>query len=83
MSKAENSVQVRTKQQFIKVIFELLDGNDAIEWENETAYSFLQALAAWLNDSDGYYKNKNIEMDTEIASWQLFAEALHAASIYE
>ncbi len=74
---------VTSKQELLSVIFTMLDHNDAVEWENESAYSFLQALASWLEDCDGYYSNMKIPMDTNTASWQLFADALQAASVYE
>ena len=61
-------MQIETKSEFIKIIFELLDENDAIEWENDSAYDCLQALAAWLDD--------RADVDP---TWQLFAEALQAA----
>ncbi len=74
---------VKTRDELISHIFRLLDDNDAVAWENETAYQFLQALAAWLNDCDGYYRNQMTDVDTERPSWQLFADALSAASVYE
>lgn len=80
---SDNRQTVNSKKELIGLIFAMLDHNDAVEWENETAYTFLQALAAWLEDSDGYYSNLKIPMDTSTASWQLFADALQAAAIYE
>jgi len=74
---------VRTREAFISVLFELLDNNDAVEWENDTAYTFLQALAAWLHGAEGFYKNTGVPMDSEQASWQLFADAIQAATTYE
>jgi hypothetical protein len=63
-----HKMHVKTKNDLIEVIFQLLDENDAIEWENETAYQYLQSLAAWLDNND------NVE-----PTWHLFAEALEAA----
>jgi len=74
---------VQNKQQLLDLIFELLDDNDAVKWDNDTAYQYLQAVAAWLNDCDGYYKNTGQNIDTSQASWQLFADALQAGAIYE
>lgn len=75
--------KIKTKQELITLIFELLDDNDAVQWENNSAYAFLQAIAAWLNDSDGFYKNQNMKVNTKEASWQIFADALQATSVYE
>jgi len=59
----------------LKLIFELLDENDAIAWENDTAYAFLQTMAAWLNDADGFYRSIKRDMDTEKLSWQLYTRS--------
>jgi hypothetical protein len=76
---------VNTREELIGYISDLLDDHDAIgdQWENKDIYQFLQALAAWLNDCDGCYKNMNTAMDVEEATWQLFADSLSAASVYE
>jgi hypothetical protein len=71
--------EVRSKEELITLIFELLDDNDAIEWKNDTAYTFLQAMAAWLEDADGFYKNANLKVDAKEPSWQLLADAMQAA----
>jgi hypothetical protein len=75
--------RVQTRKEFIDLIFELLDENDAVEWKNETAYSYLQALAAWLEDADGFYQNIAETQDPNTASWQVFADAIQAAKNYE
>jgi hypothetical protein len=80
---ARDRPRVQTRQELLDLIFKLLDENDAMEWENETAYRFVQALAAWLNDADGFYQNIAEATDANQASWQLFADALQAARVYE
>ncbi|MBL1175491.1 MAG: hypothetical protein FWK01_10245 [Pantanalinema sp. GBBB05] len=72
-----------SRQELIALISRLLEENDAAEWENETAHRFLEALAAWLNDADGFYRNIKEARDPNEASWQLFADALQAATVYE
>ena len=42
--------------------------------------SFLEAMASWLEDCDGYYGDQR---DVGVADWQIFADALAAARIYE
>lgn len=76
---------VRSREELIDYIFSLLDEHDAIgdRWENQNLYSFLQALAAWLNDCEGYYRDTGQSVDARQPSWQLFADALSAASVYE
>jgi hypothetical protein len=58
----------RSRQDVITVIFKLLDENDAIEWRNDTAYTYLQGIADWLK-----------RQDNEQISWQILADALLAA----
>jgi hypothetical protein len=74
---------VNTRDDLISHIFRMLDDNDAREWENESAYSFLQAMAAWLNDCSGYYRNIKSPVDIETPTWQIIADALTAATEYE
>jgi hypothetical protein len=76
---------VTTRDEFVGRIFELLDDHDAVGhlWENKDIYTYLQAMAAWLDDASGYYKNKGQDVDIEKPTWQLFADAISAASVYE
>jgi hypothetical protein len=50
---------------------------------NIDTVSFLEALGAWLKDCNGFYVNTGQEMNIEQPQWQLFADALAAATIYE
>lgn len=52
------------------------------EWENPTLERYLEALAAWIHSSDGWYRNFNREMPPN-GDWTLFARALSAAVVYE
>ena len=52
-------------------------------WENNDLGRFLEALLAWTKDADGYYKNNNIKINTNNASWRVFADILMGARIYE
>lgn len=51
-------------------------------WENVDLGSYLEAMAAWLEDMDGYYANKGMRAP-DVPSWGLLAEVLQAARIYE
>lgn len=79
----ESDRPITTRDELISHIFRLLDDNDAREWENESAYSFLQALAGWLNDCSGHYRNIQSPIDVEMPTWQIFADALTAATEFE
>ncbi|MDQ0990981.1 hypothetical protein [Streptomyces sp. V3I7] len=51
-------------------------------WENADLSSFLEALAAWIDDADGWYSNTDRELPPG-GDWTFFARALQAATVYE
>ncbi|POX48018.1 hypothetical protein C3489_28295 [Streptomyces sp. Ru71] len=55
---------------------------DASSWENAGLPSFLEALAAWIDDADGWYQNTGRELPPD-GDWTFFARALQAATVYE
>ncbi|MFD9463015.1 hypothetical protein [Streptomyces sp. NPDC060027] len=57
-------------------------GEDGSSWENPDLPSFLEALAAWIDDSGGWYSNTGRELPAS-GDWRFFARALQAATIYE
>jgi hypothetical protein len=75
----------QSRQQLIDHLYRLLDDFDAAgnQWENQDIDAFLKAMAAWLNDCEGYYRNTGQLVDVNTASWQIFADALSAATVYE
>lgn len=74
--------KIESKEALIALI-QKLRTNDSGKWENVSTADFLEALAAWLESADGFYKDFNLETSSEKPSWQLFADALQAATIYE
>jgi hypothetical protein len=52
------------------------------EWENTDLRSYLDALAAWIDDMEGYYCQAG-EPLPEQPTWSTIAEMLKAASVYE
>ena len=76
---------VTNRDDLIGRITELLGDHRANgdKWENNDLPSFLEAMAAWLNDCDGYYRNTGQTVDVDSPNWQVFADALRAATIYE
>jgi hypothetical protein len=80
-----NGEPVQSRKQLIDTLFRLMDDFDGAGnfWQNQDLFTFLQALAAWLNDCETYYRNSSQSIDVEKASWQLFADALSAASVHE
>ena len=52
-------------------------------WDNRDLHTYLGALAAFLNDAHGYYRNAELDVDADAPSWRLLADALQAASVYD
>jgi hypothetical protein len=51
-------------------------------WENDNLSAYLDAMAAWVDDSEGYFKNHSQPLpDPEM--WKLIALVLYAATMYE
>ena len=55
---------------------------DPSGWENADIASFLEAMAAWLRDMDGYYLNRG-ECVPNTPTWRTIGEILLAARSYE
>ena len=51
-------------------------------WENPTLERYLSALASWIEDMDGYYRNRGDE-PPKSPTWRTVGEMLIAARIYE
>ena len=52
------------------------------EWENRDLASFLNAMAAWVEDMDGYYQNRS-ECVPDQPTWRTLGQILLAARVYE
>lgn len=67
---------------FLELLHQHLQTNPQ-EWENISLSDFLEAMLRYTEDIDGYYKNTNQAINADNASWQVFADILKGASIYE
>ena len=74
--------KVGSKKELIELIGRLCS-EDASKWENVSTLAFLEAMAAWLESAENFYSNFKLATNSENASWQLFADAIQAATIYE
>jgi len=76
---------VQTKKEFQEFLVALAEDYKAngTEWENSDIGLFLEALASYAQDIDGYYKNTNQTINSNIPSWRVFAEMLCGARVYE
>ncbi len=55
---------------------------NAAAWGNADLGDFLEALAAWIDDAAGWYRNTGHDLPDN-ADWAFFARALSAATVYE
>jgi hypothetical protein len=51
-------------------------------WENTSLDAYLSAIAAWVQDMEGYYRNRG-ETAPHRPTWKYVGEILLAARIYE
>jgi len=52
-------------------------------WENKSLEDFLEAVASYAADIQGYYDNTKQNIDADKADWQTFADIFRGARIYE
>ncbi|MFE5028235.1 hypothetical protein ACFRAO_34235 [Streptomyces sp. NPDC056656] len=76
--------EIRTRDELVAFVRDLHQdylqrGHD---WENHTLDHFLEALAAWMAGSDGWYRNFGKEVPAN-GDWTFIARALSAATVYE
>jgi hypothetical protein len=75
---------INTKSDFVNFIELLLQDfrNNPHEWENKTIDSFLEAASSWTEDMEWYYHNNKLPLPQNV-DWQVFANILMAAKMYE
>ena len=76
--------KVRSRQDFVEFV-RLLNSQlteQPLAWPNSQLPDFLEALAAWVEDMDGYYRNRG-EALPDPPDWKTYASALSAARVYE
>ena len=76
--------RIQTRQDFVAFLRELLHDLHASPevWENLTLEDYLEAMAAWTEDADGYYANQGLSMP-EQPSWKMLGEIILASKYYE
>lgn len=77
--------QICTREDFIRFLQDLATQyrTDPASWENQDLESFLEAMAAYARDIDGFYKNLKLEENPDEPSWRVFSDILLGATIYE
>lgn len=76
--------EVRSRNELVAFVRELHQDylRRGHEWENQSLDHFLEALAAWMDDSPGWYRNFGKKLPEE-GDWTFLARALQAATVYE
>ncbi|MFD1466874.1 hypothetical protein ACFQ48_01460 [Hymenobacter caeli] len=80
---------IQSRQGFAHFLNHLLVAyqSNGKDWENQKLGDFLEALAAYATDIDGYYRNissaDELVVNADVASWRVFADMLRGATIYE
>lgn len=84
MTLGDDNDTIRTREdfaEFVKAVSRDLRDNPT-SWSNTSLQSYLEALAAWVDDMDGYYSNRG-RLIPEQPDWPIVADMLMAARVYE
>lgn len=81
---SQRAERVSNREEFLGFLHQLVaEGRSpGDQWENTHLASYLDALARWTRDMDGYFKGRGEPMP-EDPTWRLLAQMLLAATIYE
>ena len=83
MTLVERARSVQTREDLAAFVAEpKVDFNaNRGDWTNADLASFLEAMAAWIQDMDGYYQNMG-QKQSELPPWRVVADILMAARRY-
>jgi hypothetical protein len=75
---------INSREEFVSFVRTLLHDfkQDPGSWENDRLELFLNAVAGWVEDLDGYYSNLG-EPVPDQPSWKVLGQILLAAKVYE
>ena len=84
MSFNDNINALQTKDDFVSFVRALKADliEDKESWTNRDLEHFLEGMASWVEDMDGYYQNRNQPISQQL-EWKTFALVLMGAKIYE
>ncbi len=76
--------EIKTKQDFVSFVNELSESyyDDPESWHNSDLGTYLEAIAAWINHMEDYYKNQGLPVP-ENPNWQFMSRMLSVARFYE
>lgn len=76
--------QVQSREDFVAFLGALradLQKNPE-QWQNRDLPAFLEAMSAWMEDMEGYYRNRG-EPVPDQPRWQTLGQILLAARVYQ
>ncbi len=84
MECVEQVKNIETRDDFVVFMRNLLRDwrQHPEQWENASLEAYLEAIAAWVQDMDGYYCNRGEPFPKHL-TWKNVGEILLAARIYE
>ena len=84
MELREQAEKIQTREDLVLFIHHLAqDLRQCPErWENTSLDAYLGAIAAWVQDMEGYYRNRG-QAAPQHPAWRHIGEILLAARIYE
>lgn len=84
MSLSDKVNAIQSRSDFVDFVQHLVQdlSTNQDQWENPDLASFLDAVAAWVSDADGYYQRHGLKVP-EQPSWQMLGQILLAAKMYE
>jgi len=84
MIESFNQQSITNKEDFLRFLELLIKyfNDHQNEWENITLPDYLDAAQRWTESMEGYYINNKLPVPQNI-NWQVFADILLAATMYE
>lgn len=84
MSEIETIQAIDSREDFVAYVRALAGSLDEepAAWENQDLGAYLNAVAAWAEDLDGYYLSRGEAIPAQ-PSWKLLGQILAAARVYE
>lgn len=80
----ENINMIQTRENFVEFLYLMVKDKElnSEEWENKSITEYIEGMASWVEDMDGYYNNMNLQMPRDI-DWKFIATLLYVGKIYE
>lgn len=78
----ENVLDKKSFTEFAREILQDCKSN-SYNWTNNNLYDFIDGIASYAEDIDGYYQNMKSLKSPNIPTWRIFAQILKGATQYE